>query len=211
MATSRSKPARPARKTPLRRILIANRGEIALRVVRACRDLGISPVMVYSDADRSSLPVRLADAAVPIGAAPAAASYLNPQAILEAALRTGADAIHPGYGFLAENADFAEAVEAAGLTFIGPPAAAMRAVGDKVEARRLMAARGVPIIPGLTDRAAGTDAIEAFAKQAGYPILLKAAAGGGGKGMRVVRTEAELPSMLRAARSEARASFGDDG
>ena len=212
MATSRSKRPPAARpKPPLRRILIANRGEIALRVVRACRDLGIAPVMVYSDADRDSLPVRLADAAVPIGPAPAAASYLNVQAILEAALRTGADAIHPGYGFLAENADFAEAVEAAGLTFIGPPAAAMRAVGDKVEARRLMAARGVPIIPGLTDRAADSGAIEAFAATAGYPILLKAAAGGGGKGMRVVRSAAELTSMLRAARSEAKASFGDDG
>ena len=195
----------------MRRILIANRGEIALRVVRACRDLGLSPVMVYSEADRGSLPVRLADAAVPIGEAQASASYLNAAALIEAALRSGADAIHPGYGFLAENADFAEAVAQAGLVFIGPPPAAMRAVGDKVEARRLMAKSGVPIIPGLNDRAADGGTIAAFARQAGYPILLKAAAGGGGKGMRVVRAEGELAAALRGARSEAKASFGDDG
>jgi len=195
----------------MRRILIANRGEIALRVVRACRDLGLSPVMVYSAADRGSLPVHLADAAVPIGDAPASASYLNAAAIIEAALRTGSDAIHPGYGFLAENADFAEAVEQAGLVFIGPPPAAMRAVGDKVEARRLMAKSGVPIIPGLTDRAADAGTIAAFAARAGYPILLKAAAGGGGKGMRGVRAPGELAAALRGARSEAKASFGDDG
>jgi acetyl-CoA carboxylase biotin carboxylase subunit len=195
----------------LRRILIANRGEIALRVVRACRDLGLSSVMVYSEADRDSLPVRLADAALPIGEAPAAASYLNIQAILDAALRAGADAVHPGYGFLAENPAFAEAAARAGVTFIGPPPEAMRAVGDKVEARRLMEKHGVPIIPGLTDRAADGEAIAAFARQAGYPVLLKAAAGGGGKGMRVVRAESELAAALRGARSEARASFGDDG
>jgi acetyl-CoA carboxylase biotin carboxylase subunit len=195
----------------MRRILIANRGEIALRVVRACRDLGLSPVVVYSDADRGSLPVLLADAALPIGAAPSAASYLNGPAIIDAAQRSGADAIHPGYGFLAENAGFAEAVARAGLVFVGPPPEAMRAVGDKVEARRLMARHGVPIIPGLTDRAGDGDAIAAFAAGAGYPILLKAAAGGGGKGMRVVRTETELPGALRAARSEAAAAFGDDG
>jgi acetyl-CoA carboxylase biotin carboxylase subunit len=196
---------------PIRRILIANRGEIALRVVRACRDLGLSPVMVYSDADRDSLPVRLADAALPIGAPAASASYLNIPVILDAALRAGADAVHPGYGFLAENAAFAEAAAQAGLAFIGPPPQAMRAVGDKVEARRLMAASGVPIIPGLTDRAADGGAIEAFARQAGYPILLKAAAGGGGKGMRVVRSQEDLTAALRGARSEAKASFGDDG
>jgi len=195
----------------MRRILIANRGEIALRVVRACRDLGLSPVMVCSEADRGSLPVRLADAAVPIGEAPASASYLDGAAIIEAALRTGADAIHPGYGFLAENADFAEAVARAGLVFIGPPPAAMRAVGDKVEARRLMEECGVPIVPGLTDRAADAGTIAAFARRAGYPILLKAAAGGGGKGMRVVRAPGELAAALRGARSEAKAAFGDDG
>jgi len=196
---------------PLRRILIANRGEIALRVVRACRDLGISPVMVYSEADRDSLPVRLADQALPIGEAPAAKSYLRSDVIIEAAIRAGADAIHPGYGFLAENAAFARATAEAGLVFIGPPPEAMQAVGDKVEARRLMSKHGVPIIPGLTDRAADTTSIAAFARQAGYPIVLKAAAGGGGKGMRVVRAEADLAGALRMARSEAGASFGDDG
>jgi acetyl-CoA carboxylase biotin carboxylase subunit len=195
----------------MRRILIANRGEIALRVVRACRDLGLSPVMVFSEADRDSLPVRLADEAVPIGPAPAASSYLDAGAILDAARKTGADAIHPGYGFLAENPEFAEAAERAGLVFIGPPAPAMRTLGDKVEARRLMSRHGVPIVPGLLDRAADAASIAAFAKREGYPILLKAAAGGGGKGMRVVRSEDELASALRGARSEAKASFGDDG
>ena len=196
---------------PLRRILIANRGEIALRVVRACRDLGISPVMVYSDADRDSLPVRLADQALPIGAAEASKSYLRADTIIEAALRAGADAVHPGYGFLAENAGFARAAAQAGLVFIGPPPEAMQAVGDKVEARRLMSKHGVPIIPGLTDRAADAATLAAFARQAGYPIVLKAAAGGGGKGMRVVRQESDLGGALRMARSEAGASFGDDG
>jgi acetyl-CoA carboxylase, biotin carboxylase subunit len=195
----------------MRRILIANRGEIALRVVRACRDLGLSPVMVHSEADRASLPVRLADAAIPLGESAGARAYLDAGAIIDAALRSGADAVHPGYGFLAENAEFAEAVARAGLVFIGPPPAAMRALGDKVEARRLMEKSGVPIIPGLTDRAADLNVIADFARQAGYPILLKAAAGGGGKGMRVVRSEGELAAALRGARSEARASFGDDG
>ena len=195
----------------MHRILIANRGEIALRVVRACRDLGLSPVVVYSEADKDSLPVRLADAAVPIGPPPAAASYLDIDAILDAARRTGADAIHPGYGFLAENPEFAEAAEQAGLVFIGPPPEAMRTLGDKVEARRLMSRHGVPIIPGLAERAADPTVIAEFARREGYPVLLKAAAGGGGKGMRVVRSEAEIAPALRAARSEAKASFGDDG
>jgi len=195
----------------MRRILIANRGEIALRVVRACRDLGLSPVMVYSEADRDSLPVRLADAAVLIGPPPAAESYLDIDAILDAARRTGADAVHPGYGFLAENPEFAEAASQAGLVFIGPPPESMRTLGDKVEARRLMSRHGIPIIPGLLDRAADAAAIADFGRREGYPILLKAAAGGGGKGMRVVRAETDLASALRAARSEAKSSFGDDG
>ena len=195
----------------INRILIANRGEIALRVVRACRDLGLSPVVVYSEADRDSLPVRLADAAVPIGPPPAAASYLDIDAILDAARRTGADAIHPGYGFLAENPEFAEAAAQAGLVFIGPTPEAMRTLGDKVEARRLMSRHGVPIVPGLQDRAADVASIAEFARREGYPILLKAAAGGGGKGMRAVRSEAEIAPAFRAARSEAKASFGDDG
>ena len=195
----------------MRRILIANRGEIALRVVRACRDLGIAPVVAHSEADRDSLPVRLADAAVPVGPAPAARSYLDQEAVIAAAKETGCDAVHPGYGFLSENPEFARAVEAAGLVFIGPPPEAMRAVGDKVEARRLMAKAGVPIIPGLEERSNDGEAIAAFARRAGYPILIKAAAGGGGKGMRVVRSEAELAPALRLARSEAKGAFGDDG
>jgi acetyl-CoA carboxylase biotin carboxylase subunit len=192
-------------------VLIANRGEIALRVLRACREAGLSPAMVHSEADRDSLPVRLADAAWPIGPSPAAESYLRIEAILEAARRTGSDAVHPGYGFLAENSDFAQACADAGLTFIGPSPRALRLMGDKVEARRLAAEAGVPVIPGLTARAADLETIRVFARQAGYPVLLKAAAGGGGKGMRVVRQESDLEGALRAARSEARASFGDDG
>ncbi len=217
-------PATPARRAPvgppaaaaggsrpIRRVLIANRGEIALRVMRACRELGLSPVIVHSEADRDTLPVRLADAAYPIGPAPAAASYLRIDAILDAARKAGADAVHPGYGFLAENADFAQACADAGLTFIGPSPRAMRMMGDKVEARRLAAGAGVPVIPGQTTRAADLESLRAFARKAGYPILLKAAAGGGGKGMRVVRRDEELESAVRGARSEARSSFGDDG
>ncbi len=199
------------RAADIRTVLIANRGEIALRVLRACREMGISPVMVYSEADRDTLPVRLADAAFAIGPPPAASSYLDADAILAAARKAKADAVHPGYGFLAENARFAQAVAEAGLRFIGPPPAAMRLVGDKVEARRQMARAGIPVIPGMSERAAGTDAFKSFAREAGYPILLKAAAGGGGKGMRVVRDERDLDSAVRAARSEAGASFGDDG
>ena len=195
----------------MRRVLIANRGEIAVRVVRACRDLGLSPAVVCSDADRASLAARLADAAVDIGEPAAARSYLNAAAILEAAERVGADAVHPGYGFLSESPEFARAVIDSGRVFVGPPPEAMRALGDKVEARRLMARRGVPIVPGLTERAADAGTVAAFARQAGWPILLKAAAGGGGKGMRVVRSEAELETALRLARSEARSAFGDDG
>ena len=180
-------------------------------MLRACREMGISPVVVYSEADRDSLPVHLADAAVCIGPAPARSSYLDVDAILKAARAAGADAVHPGYGFLAENAGFAQACEDASLTFIGPPPAAMRLVGDKVEARRLMSKRGVPVIPGLSDRAADVAAIAVFGRSSGYPIILKAAAGGGGKGMRVVRAEADLEPAVRAARSEAKASFGDDG
>jgi acetyl-CoA carboxylase biotin carboxylase subunit len=195
----------------MRRVLVANRGEIALRVVRACRDLDLSVVVVHSSADRDSLPVRLADEAVAIGPAEARQSYLDGARIVEAARRTGCDAIHPGYGFLSESPAFAEQVAEAGLTFIGPPPGAMRAVGDKVEARRLMAKTGVPIIPGLLERSQGSEGIADFAAREGYPILLKAAAGGGGRGMRVVREASELEAALRGARAEAQASFGDDG
>src|SRR5262245_3386033 len=221
--TSHARPPRPAPKTrgpersgdvaarPIHRVLIANRGEIALRVMRACREMGLSPVIVYSEADRDSLPVRLADAAFCIGPAPARSSYLDGGAILRAAREAGADAIHPGYGFLAENARFAEACEKASITFIGPPPEAMHLAGDKVEARRLMMKRGVPVIPGLPERAADVAAIATFGRANGYPIILKAAAGGGGRGMRVVRAESELEPAVRTARSEAMASFGDDG
>jgi len=207
-AAKKKRPAAKPRK--LTRVLIANRGEIALRVLRGCREMGIETVMVYSEADRDSLPVRLADAAVLIGPPPAASSYLNIDAILDAARKSKADAVHPGYGFLAENAGFAEACEKAGLIFIGPPPDAMRLLGDKIEARRAMEKQGVPIIPGLTDRSDDA-AIRDFGQRAGYPIIIKAAAGGGGKGMRIVRGDAGLESALRGARSEARASFGDDG
>ena len=165
---------------PMRRVLIANRGEIALRILRACREAGLSPAMVYSEADRDTLPVRLADVSFCIGPAAATASYLDIEAILKAARLAGADAVHPGYGFLAENPGFARAVGDAGLVFIGPTPEAMRLVGDKVEARRLMEKRGVPVIPGLLDRAGDAAAIAAFARGNGYPIMLKAAAGGGG-------------------------------
>ncbi len=220
MGTSRSKPRRAAGRRvprpapgvrPIRRVLIANRGEIALRVLRACREMGLSPVAVYSEIDRDTLPVRLADAAYCIGPARSSASYLDIEAILRAARQAGADALHPGYGFLAENPGLARACESAGLTFIGPPPEAMRLVGDKVEARRLMQKTGVPVIPGLLDRAADAAAIAAFAGKTGYPVILKAAAGGGGKGMRVVRSEADLDAAVRGARSEARSAFGDDG
>jgi acetyl-CoA carboxylase biotin carboxylase subunit len=195
----------------MRRVLVANRGEIALRVVRACRDLGLSPLVVCSSADTGSLAARLADEAILIGPAEARQSYLDGGRIVEAARRAGCDAIHPGYGFLSESPAFAAQVAEAGLTFIGPPPEAMRAVGDKVEARRLMAKAGVPIIPGLLERSLGSEAIAAFAAREGYPILLKATAGGGGKGMRVVREPSELEAALRGARAEAKASFGDDG
>ena len=193
-----------------RKVLIANRGEIAARVIRACSDLSIRTVAVYSDADRESLPVRLAHEAVHLGPAPSSESYLRGDRIIEAALRTGADAIHPGYGFLSENAVFAEAVLAAGLTWIGPPPAAIRAMGSKTESRAAMRAAGVPVVPGTTS--ALTDAVEArrVAAELGYPVMLKAASGGGGKGMRLVHRPEDLEGALRGAQSEARSSFGDE-
>src|SRR5215218_9343253 len=171
----------------LKKVLIANRGEIALRVIRACRELGVQSVAVYSDADANAPHVRAADEAVNIGPPPSAQSYLLGDRIIEAAKQTGAEAIHPGYGFLSEREWFARAVRDAGLVFIGPPAEAIAAMGSKTAARTLAIAAGVPVVPGTTE--ALTDAAEAkkIAKQFGYPVLLKAAAGGGGKGMRVVR------------------------
>jgi len=195
----------------VRRVLVANRGEIALRVIRACHEEGVTAVAVYSEADRLSPHVRAADAAVPIGPAPAAESYLNVDALLAAAQATGCDAVHPGYGFLAERAAFARAVSDAGLIFVGPPAEAIAAMGDKTEARRRMLAAGVPVVPGTTRPVA--DAAEAAreAERVGYPVLLKASAGGGGKGMRLVSDPGDLTAAFRAAGSEAVKAFGDGG
>ena len=193
-----------------RKILIANRGEIAVRVIRACWDLGIETVAVYSTVDRTAPHVRFAHEAYEIGPAPAAESYLRIDKILDVAKRAGAEAIHPGYGFLAENADFAQACADAGIVFIGPPPEAMRAMGDKVEARRRMIEAGVPVVPGTGAFTGSVDEAKAAAAEIGYPVMIKAAAGGGGKGMRVVENEDELASALERARSEAKASFGDD-
>ena len=192
------------------KILIANRGEIALRVIRACREMGIGSVAVYSDADARAPHVREADEAVHIGAPPSAESYLRGDRIIEAAQRTGAQAIHPGYGFLSEREWFARAVADAGLTFIGPPADAIAAIGSKTSARQLVTAANVPVVPGTTDALESADEAQMIADQFGYPVLLKAAAGGGGKGMRLVRTAGEMQSSLDTARREAKNAFGDD-
>ena len=187
---------------------MANRGEIALRVMRTCRELGIATATVYSDIDRASPHVRAADEAFPIGQAPAAASYLQIERIVAVATRAGCDAIHPGYGFLSENADFADAVAAAGITFVGPPGAVQRALGEKTSARRIAAAAGVPVAEGTMQPLRDETEARATAKRIGYPVLLKPAGGGGGKGMRVVRSEAELASAWRASTGEATAAFG---
>jgi acetyl-CoA carboxylase biotin carboxylase subunit len=199
-----------AAKPPFKKILIANRGEIAVRIMRACAEMGIWPVAVYSDADRSALHVRYAREAVNIGPPPATESYLRIDRIIEAAKQTGAEAIHPGYGFLAENAEFSQAVTDAGLVFIGPPASAMEALGDKVKARQLMLDADVPVVPGTPPL--GDDPAEAAAQanKIGYPVLLKAAAGGGGKGMRIVRNDEEMASLLAQAKGEAASAFGSD-
>ena len=192
---------------PFKRILVANRGEIAIRVMRACRELGISPVAVYSDADASALHVRHADRAERIGPPAPGDSYLSIDAVVDAARRSGAQAVHPGYGFLSENPDFATAVEAAGLTFVGPPAETLRLLGNKLAARESAEAAGVPTVPG-TSVAVADDA--SVAADLAFPIMLKAAAGGGGRGMRRVDAAAELPRALAAARREAGSAFGDD-
>jgi acetyl-CoA carboxylase, biotin carboxylase subunit len=193
----------------MNRILIANRGEIALRVIRACHEEGLEAVAVYSSADRAAPHVRAADHAVAIGPAAPAQSYLSIERLIDAAKKSGAQAIHPGYGFLAERAAFAEAVERAGLVFVGPPPSAIRAMGDKTEARRRMQEAGVPIVPGASAQSEDPKAARAAADEIGYPVMVKAAAGGGGKGMRVVREAAALASALEAARSEALKAFGD--
>ena len=192
-----------------RKILIANRGEIAVRLIRACRDLGISPVAVYSDADRQSLHVRLADEAIHIGESPASASYLNGERIIAAARASGSEAIHPGYGFLSERAWFARAVTAAGLVFIGPPAEVIELMGDKTNARQAAEAAGAPIVPGTKRPLASEEEAREAAEIIGYPLMLKASAGGGGKGMRIVREADELGPAFRLAGAEAGAAFGD--
>jgi acetyl-CoA carboxylase biotin carboxylase subunit len=192
-----------------RKVLIANRGEIAIRVMRACRELGISPVAVYSEADRNALHVQMADEAYLIGPPPATESYLVIDRIIDAALASGAEAIHPGYGFLAENAQFARACEQQELVFIGPPSAAIELMGDKTAARRAMQAAGVPIVPGIERFLQDDDEARQVVASMGYPVMIKAALGGGGRGMRLVHDEARLAEALRAARSEARSSFGD--
>lgn len=198
------------------KILIANRGEIAVRVMRACKELGIGSVAVYSDADADALHVRTADEAYCIGPPPPTESYLNIEKILDVAKKSGAEAIHPGYGFLAENYEFAKACEEAGITFIGPNWKAMKLLGNKLESRRTMIEAGVPIIPGMhaghsgTIKAASQKDIEAEAEKIGFPVLVKAASGGGGKGMRVVKNARELPDALESAQRESKSAFGDD-
>jgi acetyl-CoA carboxylase biotin carboxylase subunit len=194
---------------PFRKILIANRGEIAVRVMRACREMGIATVAVYSTVDRAARHVMEADEAIHLGPAAPRESYLAGGKIVDAARRTGAQAIHPGYGFLSENAEFAQAVTDAGLVFIGPPASAIDEMGNKVAARRIMRAAGVDVTPGSDGVVEGEDEVRQVAEQVGYPVLLKAASGGGGKGMRVVHQESEIASALRAVQSEAGSSFGD--
>ncbi|MBM3540907.1 MAG: acetyl/propionyl/methylcrotonyl-CoA carboxylase subunit alpha [Alphaproteobacteria bacterium] len=192
-----------------KKILIANRGEIACRVIRTCRRLGIKTVAVHSEADAGALHVEMADEAVAIGAPAAAESYLKIERIVDAAKRTGADAIHPGYGFLSENAKFADALDKAGIVFIGPPMRAVHLMGDKIESKKLARAAGVNTIPGIDAPAADAAEALAAAKKIGYPVMIKAAAGGGGKGMRIAKSDAEVESGFRSATNEARSSFGD--
>ena len=192
-----------------RKTLIANRGEIAVRVIRTCREMGIPTVAVFSDVDRAARHVRMADEAVRIGPAPAAESYLSIDRILEAAERTGADAVHPGYGFLSENADFADACGRAGVKFIGPSARAMRLMGSKTRARETVGAAGVPLLPGTMNAVEDPDDALGIAAEIGFPVMLKAAAGGGGKGMRLVRSAEDWESCFAQARGEALAAFGN--
>jgi pyruvate carboxylase subunit A len=191
------------------KILVANRGEIAVRVMRACRELGIATVAVYSEADKHALHAKYADEAYLIGAAPPSQSYLNIDAILDVAEKSGADAIHPGYGFLAENAKFVRACENHGITFIGPSSKAVELMGSKIEARKTMKKAGVPVVPGSEGEVRDVEEAKAIAEEIGYPIVLKASAGGGGIGMKVVKSEAELEQAIESAKSVAKSAFGD--
>ena len=191
-------------------VLVANRGEIAVRVIRTLKAMGIRSVAVYSDADANALHVASADVAVAIGPAPARDSYLNIAAIVDAAVRTGAQAVHPGYGFLSENADFAAALAAAGVTFIGPPVGAIQTMGDKIAAKGTVSAFGVPVVPGIARPGLSDQELIEAADEIGYPVLVKPSAGGGGKGMRMVEQSADLPAALVSARRESAAAFGDD-
>lgn len=193
-----------------KKILIANRGEIALRVIRACRELGIQSVAVFSEADRNSLHVILADEAYFVGPAPSKESYLNVDNIIEACKKSGADAVHPGYGFLSENTDFAARLEKEGIVFIGPSSECIEIMGDKVMAKKTMQKAGVPTVPGSPGVVATAEEAKKIAKDVGYPVLLKAAAGGGGKGMRLVTKESEIASAFKSAQNEARNFFADD-
>lgn len=195
----------------IQKLLIANRGEIAVRIIRAARELGIATVQAYSKADKDSLAVRLADESIEIGPPQASKSYLNQATILAAAKATGADAIHPGYGFLAENAEFAAAVEAEGLIFVGPTAQSIQLMGDKVAARKAAAAAGVPTVPGSAGRLESAEAAFALVEKTGFPVMIKAAAGGGGRGIRIARSAEEFHHLMPQAQAEALAAFGDGG
>lgn len=194
----------------IKKVLIANRGEIAVRIIRSCREMGITSVAVFSDADRRAMHVRYADEAYHIGPAPSKESYLNGDRIIEIARTCGADAIHPGYGFLSENAEFAKKCRKARIIFIGPSSQAMSTMGDKITARQTMIAAGVPVVPGMQKKIVSKKDIDAVIKEVGLPLIIKASAGGGGKGMRLVKDEAELADSIKAAQSEALTAFGDD-
>jgi len=191
------------------KILIANRGEIAIRVMRACREMGIASCAVFSEADRTALHVTYADESLPVGPAPSPESYLNIERIIDAAKKAGAEAIHPGYGFLAENAEFADACAAAGITFIGPRPESIRAMGNKLRAREAMASSGVPIIPGGSDAVTSSEEAAVIARDIGFPVMIKAAAGGGGKGLRIVHSEGEIDKAIAMTMGEAKSAFGD--